>query len=494
MASAGTRSQIRTGLTVAPREFWRLFPFYRRLEEAAGSTRRGAADSTGRGFSPLRLARGLFLAATGIEDVAVTYNGSLTASTGGLEGQDYSLFSGLWGSAPPVGYRLGLTRTLGVDRRIADPDALLTFSDVLGEQHDIDARTTFQPFRGLNIGLNLRTGWGLSENVTFGLNEQDALVGSLPNRRGTGQSTVLSFGGSYLGLVERHADRYRRDVGDAVGQTLASEFGSPTGIADDFATELARGAGAFGPNGLFALPLPNWNVTYSGLERLPLLRAVAQQITLQHGYSSTSQTEYATFALDPGSRTTTINGNTLVSAAANAGLDGYDEPTALTVNERFQPLIGLNVGWKGGIQTSLTLNRSHIYSLQTASTQFSEKTVGDVRVDFSFAKTGLSLLGLRRLNNNIRLTLTALLANDETTRRPLQQDVLAFLGGASELDDPTVQSTRRIQLSPQISYTISNRVTADVFVRYERSIPRGTSAFDNTSVDGGVNLRILFSN
>ena len=494
VANAGTRGQLRTGLSLAPRTFWRLFPFYRNLETAA-EDRAAPADSSG-GFSPLALARGVFLAATAIDDVTVSYTGSMTASTGGLRGQSYSLPAGLWGSAPPLGYRLGFTRQLGIDRRIADPDALLTFSDILGEQHDVDARTTFQPLRGLNIGLSLATGWGVSENVTFGLNQQDQLVSSLPNRRGSGGSSVLAFGGSYLGLIERQVGRYRADVGEGAGQTVESEFGSPTGVAEDFAAELARGAGAFGPNGLFALPLPNWTVTYSGLERLPLVRAVAQQVTLQHGYSARSTTEYATFALDPAARTSQVLGNTLVSRAAASALDGdgYDEPTLTTVDERFQPLIGLNVGIKGGIQTSVTFNRSRIYSLQTASTQFSEKTVEDLRLDVSFAKTGLRLLGLRRLNNNLRMTLTALLANDETTRRTFNTDVLAFLNGDEELREPSIQSTRRIQLSPQISYTISNQVTADVFVRYERSIPVGTRAFANTSFDGGVNLRILFSN
>ncbi len=506
VASAGTRSQVRTGLSVAPRELWRLFPFYRKMEEAAGRTGggRGGAraprpqagpDSSGGGFNPLHVVRGAFLAVTGIDDIAVTYTGSLTGSTGGLRGQSYSLFSGIWGEAPPLGYRLGVNRLLGIDRRIADPDALLTFGDVLGEQHDVDARTTLQPLRGLNVGLSLQTGWSASENVTFGLNDQGALIRSAPNRRGSGQSTVLSLGGSYEGLLARHAERYREDVaGAASGAEVTSEFGSPTGLAEDFGAELARGAGSFGPSGLFALPLPNWNVTYSGLERLPLVRIIAQQVTLQHGYSSTAQTEYATFLGGQDARIITDplgGGFALRSQAAGDG--AFDEPTARTVSERFQPLIGVNLGIKGGVQTSLTLNRSRIYALQTASAQFSEKRVSDVRVDVSFAKQGLSLLGLRRLNNNIRFSLTALVANDETTRRAFQQDVLRVLRG-EDLDNPTTQSTRRIQLSPQISYTVSNQVTADLFLRYERSIPVGTTAFPNTNVDGGVNLRILFSN
>ena len=44
VASAGTRAQVQSSLRIVPRDFWRLFPFYRRLEEKAGrGGTRGAA-------------------------------------------------------------------------------------------------------------------------------------------------------------------------------------------------------------------------------------------------------------------------------------------------------------------------------------------------------------------------------------------------------------------------------------------------------------------
>ena len=506
VASARSQTSFQTGLKVVPRDFWRLFPFYRAIEASAGRGEGGrgqqaAADSSGGGFNPLRLGvgivRGAFLSVTGIEDVTVRYQGSLTAAAGGLEGQSYSLLSGITGAAPPIGYRLGLERRLDIDRRIADPDALLTFTDALGEQHDLDARTTFQPLRGLSISLNGRTTWGAAERITFQYDaEADDLNSGIPSRGGNGESTVFSFGGAYEAFVERHAERFLEDTGGAApGATVDSEFGSPTGLAADFRDEFARGAGAFGPNGLFQIPVPNWTVSYSGLEQLPLLRLLTQQISLQHGYSSTSRTDYATAILQQGT-VDDVNGFLLQSEAARVGDSGFDEPTQLLVSERFQPLIGVNVGWKGGLQTSLTFNRSQTHSLQASSAQFLEKKVQDVRVDLSYAKTGLRLLGLRRLNNNLRLTLTGVLSDNVDTRRtPLGDngDVIALLNGEPLLD-PTEILTTRFQLSPRISYTISNQVTADVFVRYERVFTQGTTASSNRSFDGGVNLRILFSN
>ncbi|MEM7787693.1 MAG: cell surface protein SprA [Bacteroidota bacterium] len=503
VARVQTSTSFQSGVKVVPRDFWRLFPFYRRIE-AAGDAQ-PQADTTGGGFDPVRfgarLARGAFLAVTGIDDITLRYQGSLTAAAGGLEGQSYSLLSGLRGDAPPLGFRLGLERTLDIDRRIANRDAGQIFNDALGEQHDLDARTTFQPLRGLNVSLNGRTTWGASDQVALRFDpEVGRLARGISTRRGNGESTVFSFGGSYEAFVRRHAERLQRDVAVAIpGEAIDSEFGSPTGLAEDFRAEFARGAGAFGPNGLFQIPLPGWNVSYSGLEKLPLVNRIAQQISLQHGYSSTNRTDYATAIFDSTAVDQVDFGDdtfTLRSEAVRAGAAGFDEPTDLTVSERFQPLIGLNMSWKGGLQTSVTLNQSRTYSLQAITAQVREKTTRDIRFDLSYAKTGLRLLGLRRLNNNLRLTLTGVLSDNIDTNRSLLQsngDVTALLNGEG-LPEATEIVRTSFQLSPRISYTISNQVTADVFVRYERVFTQGTAAGSNRSFDGGVNLRILFSN
>ena len=531
VASAGTRAQVQSSLRIVPRDFWRLFPFYRRLEEAAGrgGARGGAAptaDSTGRGSLPVRAVRGAFLGATGIDDVTLSYRGSLTSATGGLEGQAYSLFSAFSGAAPPLGYRLGFDRELGLDRRVTDP-SVNRFADRLGTQHDLDARTQLSPLRGLNVGLSWRVGWSETEDRGFSPDSSGGLVQDLPGFRGNGEATVLSFGGSYRGFVGRHVDRYLADTeGADAGATVRSEFRSPTGLTEDFAAEFGRGLGAFGPGGLYPIPLPNWTVTYSGLERLPLLRSLTEQVAVQHGYSSTSATDVATlYFQDPGVRTYTFDpgpealpdfdGVTLAGEAALVDANtGFDEPVSVAVSQRFQPLLGLNVGWKGGVQTSVQWNRSDVYQLATTAADLTAKSVEDVRFEFGFAKTGLSLLGLRRLNNNVRITLTAAFANDELTKYPLRDDIesvlVSRLGGgvavepdpddpdAVPVDDtpfrnPQSTYTRRFSLSPRVSYTVSNQVTADVFATYER-LDQTLGAGGNTRFNGGVNLRILFSN
>ena len=496
IASASTQASIQTGARLQPRTFWRLFPFYRSLEASAGRgpgarSQPAASDSSSGGFNPLNLARDVFLGVTSVEDVTLTYRGSTSAAASGLEGQAFSFLSALTGAAPPLGYRLGLTRDIGIDSRITDDQAFNTFSDLLGSQHDVDARTQISPIRGLSIGLNWRTTFGSSEQIDYQIDDLGEITPSFGRRTGKGTSTVFGFGGSYEGIVARHADRYARDLAEADGGVVTSEFRSPTGLADDFTDELARGFGVFGPNGLYALPLPGWTVTYSGLERLPFVNKIATQISLQHGYSATSETGVATF-FDPDSRVYAFNGLTFAGEGATA-TDGLDEPTQITVNERFQPLVGFNFGFKGGVQASLSTNRSSISTLQTASAQIYQKTSRDLRFDFSYSRTGLRLFGLRGVNNNIRFQLTTTVSDDAiSTRQNFLTDVERVING-NDVADASVETSSRLQISPQISYTISNQVTANFISQYERTFSERTGG-QATRFTGGVSLRILFSN
>jgi cell surface protein SprA len=507
VSGAGTRVQLQTGLQLVPTEFWRLFPFYRRIEAGAGRGPGGGrgrqpapTDTSGarRGFNPASIGRGLFLAATGLTDVSVTYRGSFSSSAGGLVGDSYSLLSGLTGAAPGIGYRLGLVRSLPLDRRLTDPTVNLQYNDLLEDRHAIDARTTVEPFPQLRIGLTWQTSFGATARLPYAFTDGGGVTALPAERIGSGESTIYAFGGSYESLLARHTQRFLDDTnGGTPGASYESEFLLRTGIAADFQSEFAHGLGAFGPRGLFPIPVPGWDISYSGLGNLPLVRRIAQQITLRHNYSATSRSDYATFfATDNQLRPVEVAGGGIVNltaSPADAGL-GSAEPNVITVNERFQPLLGASVGLRGGIQTDVTWNRSNLFTLQATSAQVTEKNIEEIQVQFSYAKTGLRLLGLRRLNNNLRLSLSASYGTDNTVLRNMRADLLNVLAGRDP-DEVAAVSQRRLQLFPRISYTISNQVTADVFVRYERSNPTGgPNAFATRKVDGGVSLRILFSN
>jgi cell surface protein SprA len=264
-------------------------------------------------------------------------------------------------------------------------------------------------------------------------------------------------------------------------------------VTDDFRAAFARGLGSFGPNALFALPMPNWDVTYTGLGRWPLLRALTQQVQLRHGYSATYRVGYQSDALGGAISDVTLN------VPSGAPLEFYFlrpdlSPTTVTVNERFQPLIGLNVTWRGGIQTELAWNQSQNVSLAAAAARVDESQTEEASLRVSYARTGLRLpfLGRRRLNNNLRFTLTLSRTSTNDQALLLRQDLLSVLAGAALQRQST--GVIRLAAEPRLSYTLSNQVSVDLFLRYAATEGRNSQIPTSSQMDGGVSFRVSFSN
>lgn len=570
VAGVSTNVQIQAGVQLRPQEFFRLLPFYRKLEEGPDNSRDDANQTDNRSPSPagrpqrppkdpnddipsprlgdeeqeaetnpdtessdpktparrpdigidadslnanrdgrrssteaesgealLKLVgafgRRLVLAVTGVQDVNVTYRGGLSSRAGGLRGGAYSLFSALTGDAPPLGYRLGIDRRLPLGIRFADADNTLRLQDAVGDQHSVEARTTLTPLPNLRVALTWQTDWNRNDLFALEYNaSEDRLFEQEAVQRGGGEATVLALGGNYDALLQSQVDRLNADIdeGETIEGRLVSDYRAPNGIAADFRSEFARGFGSFGPEGLLSLPMPRWEITYSGLSSWPLLQRITQQINLRHAYFTTNQTDY--LSVDRSQPLTRVvpgaNGPIPIVAPAVSA-----EASTLTVNERLSPLLGLSVTWAGNIQTDLNWNQSNLYTLQASNANLIEKNVSDLRLTVSYTKSGGFRLFGRRFDNRVRLELTASTSNDVTTTRSIGNDLEALrTGQARQAPQPRV--TNRLSVWPRISYALSRQVNLDLFFRYDRTDTESTTQPGTETIDGGVSVRINFSN
>lgn len=533
VASVGSQATIRGGLQLRPRELWRLFPFYRNLEDAAaGNTQDNQEERTpprGRGEideetepntgengteqqdeaengrprlpNPLHLVRSLFLGLTGIDDFTITYNGSRGASAAGVVGNNYSLYDALLGEGPSLGYRLGIDRTIPLSDRLATAE--LQFQDNLSDTHRFNARTTLRFGSNLNINLTWDTNWNENETTTFA-----AVDGELEERpsttRGGGQSTIVAIGGSYDQLLALQQQRFEEDVlGSGAVQDeqgrYQSELLTRTGVTEDFRSAFVTGVGAFGSNGFFAIPLPNWEVNYSGFSRWPVFRSLANQVTLRHGYSATYDLNYVSNAAagdltQPYIFQIPNSSGGFTSYTVNSTIPFLEPGTAL-VNQRFQPLIGVDVTWKGGLQTNIGWNQSNTYALSTATASLTEGNTDELSLRLSYSKRGLRipLFGRRRLNNNLRFTLTLSRSESKDFARFLRNDLEDLLAGG-EVADPQIIGSTRLTAEPRLSYALSNQVSMDVFVRYETVDSEGSQIPSTSLINGGFSFRVSFSN
>ncbi|MEX0600488.1 MAG: cell surface protein SprA, partial [Rhodothermales bacterium] len=478
---------------------------------------REPADDGG-GFSlplpnPVSLARQAVLAATGIRDMTITYSGNQSSNSSNVgtgtrneHGElvdvesPYSLIDAISGSGPPVGYRFGLERTLPLDQRVISSNLQVT--DALSTGHQIQSRATLNPSQALQINLTWNANWDENTNVSY---RRDPNVNLSRTFSGSNRASVWAFNADYLTLFERQLETYRLDFNQA-DDKLA--FGDANGdgrvvltnesIVDDFQQTYLSGFGTVDGRGFLPFPMPNWQISYNGLGNWPLIRSLVTNATLRHGYSSDYSTDYRrNLASADSLRAFELSGRQIRFTIPEHEIGG------VRVNERYQPLIGVDLTFRGSIQSSVAWEKSTAYSLSTTNFEVSQNDNSQITFNASYARSGLKLPFLSRLNNRISFSVTVSRANLKDQRLSLRRGLTDAISRGDEfvLEDAlegenvsVITASTRITVVPRISYQFSNRVAADFTLRYENFESEDSRQPSSTNINGGFNFRVSISN
>ncbi|MFB6098083.1 MAG: hypothetical protein ABEK84_03030, partial [Salinibacter sp.] len=231
----------------------------------------------------------------------------------------------------------------------------------------------------------------------------------------------------------------------------------------------------------------------SGLSDWPLLSGLVKSASLQHGYSAKYRMSYST---DSKAGTTD---------ETQLGEQSFRRPDfkvgAARVTEQFQPLLGIDITWPGNLETSLKWNRQVETFLRTANLKVEEVKTTQISGSISYRKRGLRIpfLGLGRLENQIRFSLTLSHSVNDERSYNLRGALTAAQSNASfdpsqvrnaANDYVTVRKqTSRLKITPQLTYRLSDRVTADLLVEYERF--NGDNRQPSyTRINGGFNVSV----
>jgi cell surface protein SprA len=459
--------------------------------------------------NPLDLGRRTLLAVTTPRDLSFTYDGSFSAAIGNARNPGYSLLSALTGDGPSLGFRLGLDRrypaSLGT-RFVGSADAPVTFSDAFRDEHRLGARTSLEFSPALRMDLTWDVNLRENETVSYTTDDAFSLLTPSFTRDGSGQATVWALGGGYDALFERHLTRLRDVVRDAeAGATVPTDALTNNAVVEDFRRSFLTDLGSFGTNGFFALPLPNWQVTYSGLANWPVVRTLAQSASLRHGYSATFDTQFRSFPASVDQRQFALPGGPSFTLLSQDASDRRAE--SARINRRFQPLVGVDMNLRLGVQANVNWNTSTTYALSAANAFVNQSETEELALRLSFAQSGFRLpipfARARRLANQFRFSLVVAQANNLQRRYTLRDDLQAALANErpglgtplpETFRNPPAEASRRLTMEPQIAYTLSNAVTASFFLRYERFEAENSRIPTTTNLNGGFNFRVSFSN
>ena len=545
-ASVQNAVTLRSGVSLHPNKVWERFGFYERMKEAqradgqedessgerppsAGGAER---DTTGQATdgeaeegpswgdlplpNPVGILRGLALTFMDIRDVTINYNGERSArssNVGTLQtgpngnptgvSTDYSILDAIRGEGPPLGYRLGVSRSIDLEDRVFQQGQVV---DNRQNRNRFEARTALSPSSSFNVDLNWNVSW--SKQPEIGIRRQtpsgpggvpspspSSSIERIRTESGSASASVWAFG-SYQSFFEKQLAKFRSNrAAPASAVPDAEEVAlTKSSVAADFRSAYLTGGGrSIGANGFAPFPMPNWTVRYSGLSDWSFIKAVTESVSLNHGYNAEYQTGFNSIS---------TSGDSTVITIGNESLDYVEsrfEPQSVQIQEQFQPLIGVDVTWPFGLETSVEWNRRNTTALR--GTNVVERKTSEISGRISYSKRGMDIPFFARIENRLQVSVTLTRSvNDE--REFLLSEALQQAQENPNSFDPSqatkgdnvnpLSQTTLLKVVPEISYNVSNRVTARFLLEYEK-FDGDNRRPSYTNVNGSFNLSVSIS-
>ena len=199
------------------------------------------------------------------------------------------------------------------------------------------------------------------------------------------------------------------------------------------------------------LPKPNWTILYNGLSKIPVLSELFTNITLTHGYNSN---------LSMNSFTSSLLYTDIYRRGAPSFKDSisgnyvpYFLVPNITISERMEPLLGLNLTTVTQWSLRFEYKKSRILSLSLVDYQLSENNSTEWVFGTAYRKRGVKLpFTIPGLNSNK-------LSNDLTFR--LDLSTRDMFNSNSRLDQSNAYGTggqREITIQPSIDYVLNTKI------------------------------------
>ncbi len=339
------------------------------------------------------------------------------------------------------------------------PNAQL--ADQFRQSNQIGLKTNRPLWTGASIEINWKVAWQFSRSTTI---KTDSLGNPVPDIVTTGGSIERS----YLTLPPVLIFKSFRSNLEDVGKKY-DEYVTRMSPADALTQSFEKGMEAL-PflNRLFGeyVPRPNWSLRWDGIEKVAGLNSIFDKLSLEHSYASTFRRDYR-------------------GAPTGGELTDVER-----VTYGFSPLAGVNMGFKeflkGSLSGSLRYNSTSTYDLNVTAQNIVETYAQEMSLTLTYSRRGfkLPLFGLN-LSNDIDMSLT--FSRTKNSRRSYDPSLLS-----SNQDGTPLEGNTRTLMEPRITYTLSTRVRAAVFYRYQKTAPdEGASLlFGTTTNEAGLDIHI----
>ena len=285
----------------------------------------------------------------------------------------------------------------------------------------------------------------------------------------------------------------RNEISERLGKTNPNSTGPPTaGFADGYgpnsqdvlvpaflAAYSGRDPSKISLSQFPSIPIPNWQISYSGLTKIPFISEIFDSFDLKHAYSSTYNVGGYTTLL----QYQETNGDVSSRDVNNDFLPMY-QFSSITIFETFAPLLGVDMRFKNNVTANFSYAQSRSLSLSLLNSQLAQQNEDDIIFGFGYkAKNFRFPFGLWEdviLKNDLTFNLTFAVRNTKTL---IYQPDLVAAQVSSGADNITYR--------PEIDYALSQRFNMSLFYDSNITKPYTSQSFTTSFTNFGVNLKLM---
>jgi len=249
------------------------------------------------------------------------------------------------------------------------------------------------------------------------------------------------------------------------------------------------------------LPSPNWNLRYNGLSKLSIFKDIFSTIAIKHGYRNiltvsrfNSTPDFN--ALDP-----------FNNVGSNFNYYSRLEIPAISVNEQFNPIIGVDIKTKSNMNINFEWKKSRIMELRLNANELGEQLGSELVFGYSYTIrnfNGFTRSKKRSSRRNRDAPAdtppppTNPGANAQGARNLIIQmtfsvrDDRALIYNLGNNADPQPRRGQKTTtIGPNVTYEMFENLTLKVFVDYNATRPYATNQFPITNVRGGLTASFI---
>lgn len=407
--------------------------------------------------------------------------------------------------APGWGFVLGSQRdirSLALNSGWITTDELQTQLYINTLREDFQLTSTIEPLTDLRITLNATKNRTLNYSTNFKYDNSIRNFKYLsPTTTGDYSVSIVTLGtafkdknGSTVSQLFNQFMSNRRVISQRLGAENPNSNGEVDGYADGYdkvaqdviissflAAYTGKNPGSSSLSSMPKIPLPNWRITYAGLNRIPFLAERFTELSLRHSYNSI----YSINGFNTLLKYEETNGY-VSSKDVNENFLPQYQFAQVSISERFAPLIGIDTRLKNNMTANFEINKTRLLALSLANSQLAQLSENNLVFGLGYRTTKFRFpfgwFSQLKLDNNMDFKLDVSVRDAKTVIY------------RADIEEAEVSSGQKnIALRPSVDYVLNQRFNLKIFYDSNITKPYTSQSFNTSFSNFGFSLRITLN-